>query len=157
MCRDIPLIRRYSTAPGLAFGVIVADLVTKRYAAIHFVDAPVEIIPGFLTFTYTENPGAAFSLFQNAGPLLGLAAIVVSVIVIWSLRVERPTIEVVALGFVLGGAIGNLLDRMFRGEGLLDGKVIDWIDLWWIPTFNIADASVTIAVGLLFIHAWRTR
>ena len=88
---------------------------------------------------------------------MGVAAVVVSAIVLWSMRTERPTIEVVALGFVLGGAIGNLMDRVFRGEGFLDGKVIDWIDLWWIPTFNIADASVTIAVGLLLIHAWRTR
>ncbi len=151
------MIRRYSTALGIAFGVVAADLVTKRYASIHFIDTPVEVIPGFLTFTYTENPGAAFSLFQNAGPLMGVAAIVVSSIVLWSMRTERPTIEVVALGFVLGGAIGNLMDRVFRGEGFLDGKVIDWIDLWWIPTFNIADASVTIAVGLLLIHAWGTR
>jgi lipoprotein signal peptidase len=49
------------------------------------------------------------------------------------------------------------MDRVFRGEGFLDGKVIDWISMWWIPTFNISDASVTIAVGLLLIHAWRTR
>jgi lipoprotein signal peptidase len=49
------------------------------------------------------------------------------------------------------------MDRVFRGEGFLDGKVIDWVAMWWIPTFNIADASVTIAVGLLLIHAWRTR
>ncbi len=157
MRRKVQLIRRYSTALGIALAVVVADLVTKRFASIHFVDTPVEIIPGFLTFTYTENPGAAFSLFQNAGPLMGVAAIVVSIIVLWSIRVERPVIEVVALGFILGGANGNLMDRVLRGEGLLDGKVIDWIDLWWIPTFNIADASVTIAVGLLLIHAWRTR
>lgn len=157
MRRKVQLIRRYSMALGIALAVVVADLVTKRFASIHFVDTPVEIIPGFLTFTYTENPGAAFSLFQNAGPLMGVAAIVVSIIVLWSIRVERPVIEVVALGFILGGANGNLMDRVLRGEGLLDGKVIDWIDLWWIPTFNIADASVTIAVGLLLIHAWRTR
>jgi signal peptidase II len=54
----------------------------------------------------------------------------------------------------LGGALGNLADRVFRGNGFLDGKVIDWVDFWIIPTFNVADASVTIAVLLLLIHTW---
>ena len=157
MRRQVQLIRRYSAALGIALAVVVADLLTKRYASIHFADSPIEVIPGFLTFTFTENPGAAFSLFQNAGPFMGVAAVVVSVFVLWSIRAERPLLEVAALGLVLGGANGNLMDRVFRGEGFLDGKVIDWISMWWIPTFNISDASVTIAVGLLLIHAWRTR
>lgn len=157
MRRQVQLIRRYSAALGIALAVLVADLLTKRYASINFADSPIEVIPGFLTFTFTENPGAAFSLFQNAGPFMGVAAVVVSVFVLWSIRTERPLLEVAALGLVLGGANGNLMDRVFRGEGFLDGKVIDWISMWWIPTFNISDASVTIAVGLLLIHAWRTR
>jgi signal peptidase II len=157
MRRQVQLIRRYSAALGIALAILVADLLTKRYASIHFADSPIEVIPGFLTFTFTENPGAAFSLFQNAGPFMGVAAVVVSVFVLWSIRTERPLLEVAALGLVLGGANGNLMDRVFRGEGFLDGKVIDWISMWWIPTFNISDASVTIAVGLLLIHAWRTR
>ena len=65
--------------------------------------------------------------------------------------------EIVAFGLVIAGALGNLVDRVIRGPGLLDGKVIDWIDLWWIPTFNVADMSITIAVSLLLIHAWMTR
>jgi len=157
VCREIQLTRRYLLALGISTTVIVADLLTKRYASIHFVDAPVEVIPGFLTFTYTENPGAAFSLFQNGGPVVGVAAIVVTIVVLFALRTERPTIEIVALGLVIGGAVGNLIDRILRGDGFLDGRVIDWIDMWWIPTFNIADACVTIAVGLLLIHTWRTR
>lgn len=151
------MIRRYSTAIGIAVALVTVDLLTKRYASTRFDGSPVEVIPGFFGFTYTENPGAAFSLFQNAGPVMGLAAIVVSGIVLWMLRADRPMLEVVALGFVLGGANGNLMDRIFRGDGWLDGKVIDWINLWIIPTFNVADASVTIAVGLLLIHAWKTR
>jgi len=151
------LIRRYSLALAIASAIVIADLFTKRFASLNFVDSPVEVIPGFLTFTYHENPGAAFSLFQNGGPIIGVAAILVTVVVLVALRTDRPTIEVVALGLVIGGAVGNLIDRIFRGDGFLDGKVIDWVDLWWIPTFNIADASVTVAVGLLVIHAWRTR
>lgn len=151
------MIRRYTLAVGLGSAVVALDLATKRYAALSFVDGPVEVIPGFLSFTYVENPGAAFSLFTNAGPVMGVLAILVTGFVLGSLRVGRPRLEIVALGLVLGGANGNLMDRIFRGDGFLDGKVIDWIDLWVIPTFNVADMSVTFAVVLLLIHAWRTR
>ena len=133
------------------------DLLTKRWASNALVDGPIGLIPGFLRLTYVENPGAAFSLFQGAGPYLGVAAALVVVGILWSLRRELPSLEVIIYGLIIGGAVGNLADRTFRGSGFLDGKVIDWIDLWWIPTFNIADMSITVAVGLLLIHAWRTR
>lgn len=149
--------RQYGTALGLAAAVVVADLLTKRHASNNFVSDRVEVIPGFLELTYTENPGAAFSLFQNAGAVIGVIAIAIAAFILGALRAPRPQMEVIALGLVLGGALGNVIDRIARGDGLLDGKVIDWIDLWWIPTFNIADASVTIAVALLLIYAWRTR
>jgi len=151
------LIRRYSIACGLAGFVVFADLLTKRWASLQFADGTTALIPGFLSFTYVENPGAAFSLLPNAGPYIGVAAILVSIGILWSLRKERPNLEVVAFGFVLAGAIGNLVDRVARGPGLLDGKVIDWINLWWIPTFNLADTSITVAVCLLLLQAWRTR
>lgn len=149
--------RRYGTALAIASAVITADLLTKRYAAQNFAGERIEVIPGFLELTYTENPGAAFSLFQDAGPWIGVVAIAIAAFILGSLRVPRPRLEVVALSLVLGGALGNVADRVFRGDGFLDGKVIDWIVLWWIPTFNIADASVTTAVALLLIYAWRTR
>lgn len=149
--------RRYLTGLAVAAGVVLADLFTKRYAALHFKGNPVEIIPGFFGFTYVENPGGAFGVFQNGGQVIGVAALVITGVVIAALARDRPTIETVALGFVLGGAIGNLIDRFARGPGLIDGPVIDWIELWFIPTFNIADTAVTVAVGLLLIHAWRSR
>jgi signal peptidase II len=151
------LTRRYLVSGSIAAAVVTADLATKRMAALLFADEPVTVIPDVLVFTYTENPGAAFSLFQNAGPFLGVAAIVVSLGILFILRKPRPMIEVIALGLVLGGAVGNLIDRVSRGPGLLDGRVIDWISLWPIPTFNIADAAVTSAVALLLIHTWQTR
>lgn len=151
------LIRRYVTAASVSTAIVVADLVTKRYASVHFADSPLEIIPDFLTFTYTENSGGAFSLFQNGGQIIGVLAIAVTIFVLGMLRRPRPMLELIALSMVVGGALGNVFDRLFRGDGFLDGSVIDWIILWWIPTFNIADASVTIAVGLLFIQAWRTK
>lgn len=151
------VIRRYLTGFGIAAAIVVVDLLTKRFAALNFTDDPVEVIPGFFGFTYLENPGGAFGLFPNGGTIIGIAAIVVTIVVVIALAGERPRLEVIALGFVLGGALGNLVDRFARGEGIIDGPVIDWIELWFIPTFNIADASVTVAVALLLIQAWRTR
>lgn len=151
------MTRRYLIAVGLAGSIVLVDQWTKWWASNHFVDNPVELIPGFLTLTYTENPGAAFGSLQNAGPILGLAAIGVTLALLWALRHPRPGLEVAAFGLIMGGAVGNLLDRIMRGPGLLDGKVIDWINLWWIPTFNVADMSVTTAVVLLVVQAWRTR
>ncbi|MFP3881009.1 MAG: signal peptidase II [Actinomycetota bacterium] len=151
------MIRRYSVGLGIAAVLVVVDLLTKRYAALNFEGDPVEIIPGFFGFTYLENPGGAFGMFQNGGVVIGVAALIITVVVLVALGMERPLLETVALGFVVGGAVGNLVDRFARGQGIIDGRVIDWIELWIIPTFNIADASVTVAVALILVQAWRTR
>lgn len=151
------LIRRYLIGLGIATVVVVADLLTKRYAALNFDGNPVEIIPGFFGFTFVENPGGAFGMFQNGGVVIGIAAVIITLVVLVALATERPMAETVALGLVVGGAVGNLVDRFARGEGIIDGAVIDWVELWWIPTFNIADTSVTVAVALLLIHAWRSK
>lgn len=148
------LIRRYLIGLGIASGVAVADLLTKRYAALNFDGNPVEVIPGFFGFTFVENPGGAFGMFQNGGVVIGIAAVIITLVVLVVLAAERPMAETVALGLVVGGAVGNLVDRFARGDGIIDGAVIDWVELWWIPTFNIADTSVTVAVALLLIHAW---
>ncbi len=151
------MTRRYALAGAIALGVVIVDLLTKRYAALNFKGNPVEVIPGFLEFTYVENPGGAFGSFPGGGTVIAVAAIVVTIGVLFALSRHRSTLEIVSLGLVLGGAVGNLIDRFARGDGLIDGSVIDWINLWFIPTFNVADASVTIAVALLLIEAWRTR
>ena len=151
------LTRRYYLPVAIAATVVAADLWTKRHASLNFGADPVTVIDGFLDFTYVENSGGAFGLFPGGGQIISIAAIVVTGIVIGALATARPRLEVIALGLILGGAIGNLVDRFARGEGLIDGPVIDWINLWFIPTFNLADASVTVAVALLIIHSWRSR
>lgn len=151
------LTRRYLIGLSIGAVVVVADLLTKRYAAINFAGNDVEIIPGFFGFTYVENPGGAFGSFENGGVVIGIAALIVTIVVLVAMAFPRPILETVALGFVVGGAVGNLIDRFARGEGIIDGPVIDWIELWFIPTFNIADTAVTVAVVLLLIQAWRTR
>lgn len=138
-------------------GVAVAsDMLTKRWGASSFRDGPQTIIPGILTFRFTENPGAAFSLFPNAGPFLGVAAVIAVGVIGAALAKPRPTHEAVAFGMIIGGALGNLIDRIARGEGFLDGKVIDWVQLPNFPTFNLADSWVSVAVAVLLIGSWRS-
>jgi len=151
------LIRRYGIGLGVAAAVVTADLLTKRYAALNFDGNPFEVVPGFFGFTYIENPGGAFGMFQDGGVIIGIAALIIAVVVVVALASDRPRLEIIALGLVVGGAVGNLVDRFARGDNVIDGSVIDWIELSIIPTFNIADASVTIAVALLLIHAWWNR
>lgn len=157
LVRPEGLIRRLTVAAIAAGGVVAADLLTKRWAAISFADDPTSVIPGVLQFTFTENPGASFSLFRGGGPFLGVAAIVAVAVVIGAVWNPRPTVEIVAFGLIAGGAIGNLVDRVARGGGLLDGKVIDWIQFPNFPVFNLADSSITVAVALLLIVSWRSR
>lgn len=141
----------------MALAVVTVDLLTKRHAAVSYRGDPVWLIDGFFGFTYVENPGAAFGMFRSGGVFVGVAALVISVVVLFAISRPRPTLERVALGFLLGGAVGNLVDRFARGDGIIDGAVIDWINLSIIPTFNIADVSVNVAVALLLVEAWRKR
>jgi signal peptidase II len=151
-------VNRRQMAVGLAIslGVIAVDLLTKRHAATTFKSDPIEVIPGVLDFVYTENFGASFSLFQDLGWFLSIAALVAAAIVVNALRQDRPLGEVIAFGLIGGGAVGNLIDRLARGEGLFDGGVIDWIRLPNFPVFNIADSSITVAVVVLLVMAWRS-
>lgn len=150
------MIRRYTIAGLIAAAIVAADLLTKRWASGRFTAEPVDVLGSFLQFRFVENTGAAFSMFQGRGSFFGIAAVVAIVVVLWFLRSAGSGWEVAGLAFVIGGAAGNLIDRIARGPGLFDGPVIDWINLWRIPTFNIADASITVAVVLLFIGAWRS-
>ena len=149
-------LRQMAIGLGVSVVVITVDLLTKWYAASTFKTDPVEVIPGVLDFVSTETFGASVSLFQDLGWFLSLAAIVAAGIVINALRHDRPMGEVIAFGLIGGGAVGNLIDRLARGEGLTDGGVIDWIRLPNFPVFNIADSSITVAVVLLIDMAWRS-
>lgn len=148
------MIRRYTTAGLIALAVVTGDLLTKRWASRNFTEEPVDVLGSFLQVRFVENTGAAFSMFQGRGSLFGVAAVMAIIVVLWFLRSARSGWEVVGLGLVMGGAAGNLIDRIARGPGIFDGPVIDWVNLWIIPTFNVADAAVTAAVVVLLIGSW---
>lgn len=140
----------------LAAVILVLDQVTKRWAEASFADGPERILGDFLIFRFGENSGAAFSLFRDGGRFFGIAAAVATAVIAYALTKRRPRFEVVAFGMVIGGALGNLTDRILRGPGFLDGRVIDWIQVPYWPTFNIADSAVSIAIVTLLIGSIRS-
>lgn len=142
-------------AVGPAALVVLIDQVTKLWARASLVGSPIEVIPGILRFAVTENTGAAFGLFRGAGTVIALAAVVAVVVILLAFKSAERRYDIVCLGIVMGGAVGNLIDRMTRGEGLLDGPVTDWIDPSFFATFNIADSAITIGVALLLLGALR--
>lgn len=141
----------------VAAGVIAVDQLTKWWAVNDLADGPIVLIEDFLQLRLTFNTGASFSLFSNAGPILAIVAAGVVVLIVYVLRDAARRTEAVALGLVLGGALGNLIDRVFRGDGMLDGAVVDFIDFSFFATFNVADVAINVGVGLLLIAAfvWR--
>lgn len=114
-------------------------------------DRSFSLIGDFLALRLTRNPGAAFSSFQGGGPLLAVVAVVMAVVIVLALRSVERRAEAIALGAVMGGALGNLVDRLFRGDGLLDGHVVDFIDFSFWPTFNVADSAITLGVVALLV------
>ncbi|NND85642.1 MAG: signal peptidase II [Acidimicrobiia bacterium] len=142
-------------APGLlAAGLIVlADQLTKRWAQSALPGDPRIVWDGFLVFEYAENPGSAFGLFRDGGQVIGVLAIGISAFVIWMMTTTERRTDLVALGLVLGGALGNVIDRLTRGDGFMDGRVVDFVGLWVIPNFNVADAAINVGVVVLLLMA----
>ena len=134
--------------------VVVLDQTSKAWAESALADGPIVIIEDFLQFRLTYNTGAAFSMFSKGGPILGVIAVGVVIVIMFVLKDASRNGEAIALGMVLGGSIGNLTDRLFRGDGLLDGAVIDFIDFSFFATFNVADMGITLGVGLLLLLAF---
>ncbi|MFD1217987.1 signal peptidase II [Microbulbifer celer] len=141
----------------LALAIIVIDIVTKVWAVDQFMYGPaLQIIPGLLQFTYAENYGAAFSFLADAGGwqrwFFGAVAIGFSAVVImwiWRLPAVKRW-EPTALALILGGALGNLWDR------ILLGYVRDFISVyygnWHFPVFNVADMAITVGAAMLVIE-----
>lgn len=140
----------------IAGGVFMIDQVTKAWAArVVRLEGDRAIIPGLLNFAYAQNPGVAFSMFDDHGETgrwaLSVVALVAATLVLYFFwRTPRTDDRVLgSLALLLAGIVGNVVDR------LRFGYVIDFIDVqfgsWHYPTFNIADASICIGAGLLVI------
>lgn len=148
--------RRTAVLAVTAAGLFVADLVTKVLVVAELAGRePVRLLGGALYLTHARNPGAAFSFAEGATVLFSaVAAIVVAVIVRTASRL-RSLPWAICLGLILGGAAGNLVDRIFRSPGPLRGHVVDWISAFdpagrvW-PIFNVADSGIVVG-GVLAV------
>ncbi len=146
-----PGIRRLAVAGLVAAGVVAVDQLTKWWAVSRLPAGPVHIV-GTLDLELSLNTGSAFSLFQ--GHALVVGAFVVVLVAVLSVLVWRsPTSgRAAVLGLILGGALGNLSDRLFRGD---HGAVVDFVALHFWPTFNVADACITVGCVLLVVSLLR--
>lgn len=142
---------RYGLMAAVVAIVLVLDQASKSWALANLADGPIQV---FWTFQLdlAFNPGFAFS--QGTG-LTGLITVVglvlVGGIVWWSRGVTSPLMAV-GLALLLGGACGNLADRLFRGH---DGAVVDFLDLQWWPVFNVADIAVFFGAAVLILSSLR--
>lgn len=143
----------------LSFLALILDQASKLVIADNMeLFESIQILP-FFNLTYVHNTGAAFSFLSEAGGwqrwfFAGLAFVISIVITAWLARLKQhETLLAVSLSLVLGGAVGNLIDR------LAYGYVIDFLDVyyqdWHWPAFNIADSAITIGVALMLIESFR--
>ncbi|HEV2767996.1 MAG TPA: signal peptidase II [Acidimicrobiales bacterium] len=133
--------------------VVAADQTTKWWALRALDGGAVDLV-WTLRLRLVFNRGTAFGLGSRFAPLIAILAIVVIATLVRTGGALQGIWARLSLGLVLGGAIGNLLDRLFRsGGGVLGGSVVDFIDLQWWPVFNVADMAITGGAVLLALTA----
>jgi signal peptidase II len=142
---------------GLVVGIVALDQLTKAWVVANLADGPRSIVGETIELRLARNPGGAFSLFIGFTPLLAVLAIAVAIVLVRVVQRTKDPIMIVGLSLVLGGALGNLTDRVFRSPGFLRGEVVDFIHVSAWPTFNVADSAITIGAVLLVIWGWRDR
>ena len=150
-------LRALTVMLALAAAVLAADAISKALVLDKLPGhPPVRLLGGLLTLDLTFNAGAAFGVGTSYTVVIALIVCGVVVSIIRTARRLRSLAWTIALGLLLGGALGNLGDRLFRAPGPLRGQVVDWINLPHFPwTFNLADASITCAAVLIAVLALR--
>src|ERR1039457_2094768 len=139
--------------------LIAVDQLSKIYISNHMMMyESIPIIPNWFDITYTQNPGAAFSMFVDLPPIVRLlmlctlSTIAIVVLLVMLVQTEKITLMSFALSLVLAGAVGNLIDRALRG-----GRVIDFIRVHYYgasyPIFNVADSAISVGVALIILSS----
>ena len=141
----------------VAVVVLLLDIFTKRLAVDQLSDPnkTVDVIDGFLQLRLVRNPGAAFGFASGLTVVLSLVAAVVVLVILRAATSLRSGWWALALGLVLGGAVGNLSDRVFRDPGVFRGHVIDFIELPHYPLFNLADSCIVTGGALMVLLSVR--
>lgn len=137
----------------IAAVVLAADQASKAWALAALDGRRISIIGDTFQFRLVFNPGSAFGLFRGSTMLIALASTVITIaVIVWALK--DPAVPA-TVGLVIGGGLGNLVDRAFRPPGFGRGHVVDFIYLSFWPTFNIADAAICVGVGLMLLQVLR--
>jgi signal peptidase II len=135
--------------------VVVLDQLTKSWAVNALTNGREIDVVGSLRFSLHYNTGASFSMARNLGPIIGVLAIIVVIVLAIRGRGTTRVSTAIVLGLLIGGALGNLCDRLFRSglghTGFLHGAVVDFIDPQFWPVFNVADMAVSVGAVLLII------
>ena len=143
--------RRIGALVVVAVAVLALDIASKvTIVATLSGKQPIRLLGGFLKLRVDRNPGAAFSFAPSLTILFSLIAISVIVVILRSSRRIRSLPWAITLGLLLGGATGNLTDRIFRSPGLFRGWVVDWIQVPHWPVFNLADSAI-VCGGILAV------
>jgi len=143
--------RRVGILIATAVIVLGLDITSKLLVVANLSDrAPVRLLGGFLHLLVSRNPGAAFSIGTSMTVVFSVIAVGVIVVILRTSRRIRSVPWALTLGLLLGGATGNLLDRIFRSPGLFRGYVVDWIELPHWPVFNLADSAI-VCGGILAV------
>jgi signal peptidase II len=140
----------------LAAALVVLDQVSKAIAVAALADrGPVDLLGGLITLRLVRNAGAAFGMASGFTIVLTALAVVVSVVIVRFARRLTSVRWSIALGLLLGGAIGNLIDRIFRAPAPFEGHVIDFLDSPITLVFNIADVAITCAGAFMVVLTLR--
>ena len=151
-----PTTRRVYTLLCLtAAAVISVDQLTKWWAVRTLDDRTIDLV-GSLRLRLVFNTGSAFGLGSRYSPILALVGVVIVLVLLRAGRSLTGLAPRLGVGLVLGGAVGNLGDRVARdGNGFLGGAVVDFVDLGWWPVFNVADAAICVGAVVLALTASR--
>jgi len=136
----------------VAAGWLMLDVVSKIAVVASLTPGrPVEVVGGLVRLDLLRNPGSAFSLATGYTAVLSLVAVAVVLVVVRISGRLRSTVWALAFGLLLGGALGNLSDRVFREPGFLRGHVVDFVALPYWPVFNVADTGISVAAALIVV------
>ena len=153
-----PGSRRFAVWMAVAIAVVITDQLTKL-AISHYIELYDRVpLASFINLTHQRNTGAAFSFLADAGGwqrwfFTSLAVIVSAVIVtwLWRAREDAPLPLAAGLSLVLGGAVGNLVDRL--AHGYVTDFIQVWFGDWAFPSFNVADSAITVGAALLIVDS----
>ncbi len=130
--------------------VFVLDQLSKL--AVKGLQQPIVLVPSFLQVTYIENTGSSFGMLQGWSYFLAaIGLIIIIAVLLFSRSLPKGVLVMVAIGLLVGGALGNTVDR------LLLGYVVDFIDFGFWPAFNVADSAMSIGIVLLILLSFRKK